>query len=45
MINFLISPFSKKKIQKNEQQNFYYTEDLLEKYFIEYNVIKFLKHI
>ena len=43
MINFLISPFSKKKIQKNEQQNFYYTEDLLEKYFIEYNVIKFLK--
>lgn len=43
MINFLISPFSKKKIQKNEPQNFYYTEDLLEKYFIEYNVIKFLK--
>ena len=43
MINFLISPFTKKKIQKNEQQNFYYTEDLLEKYFIEYNVIKFLK--
>ena len=43
MKNFLISPFSKKKIKLNESQNSYSSEDLSEQYYIQDNIIMFLE--